>query len=70
MTNRIAPKLILVGMKHGQDRYVLLFDEANRGEALRTLGRWASNPELGFSWYDAAILSQKIRGTYVKGGAK
>jgi hypothetical protein len=25
------------------------------------LGRHASNPELSFSWYDAAVLSQKIR---------
>jgi hypothetical protein len=28
---------------------------------LRTLGRFASNPELSFTWYDAAVLSQKIR---------
>jgi len=28
---------------------------------LRLLGRYASNPELSFSWYDAAVLSQKIR---------
>ena len=25
------------------------------------LGRYASNPELSFTWYDAAVLSQKIR---------
>ena len=25
------------------------------------LGRYASNPDLSFSWYDAAVLSQKIR---------
>jgi hypothetical protein len=25
------------------------------------LGRHASNPELSFSWYDAAVLSQRIR---------
>ena len=28
---------------------------------LRTLGRFASNPELSFTWYDAAVLSQRIR---------
>jgi hypothetical protein len=28
---------------------------------LRVLGRYASNPDLSFSWYDAAVLSQKIR---------
>ena len=30
-------------------------------ETLRVLGRYASNPDLSFSWYDAAVLSQKIR---------
>jgi hypothetical protein len=45
----------------GEERYIFLFDDANRSEALRTLGRFASNPELSFSWYDAAILSQRIR---------
>ena len=28
---------------------------------LRTLGRYAADPELSFSWYDAAIMSKKIR---------
>jgi hypothetical protein len=28
---------------------------------LRTLGRFASNPELSMTWYDAAVLSQKVR---------
>jgi hypothetical protein len=27
------------------------------------LGRFASNPNLSFTWYDAAVLSQKIRQT-------
>ena len=45
----------------GNERYVFLYDDANRAETLRTLGRFASNPELSFTWYDAAVLSQKIR---------
>lgn len=45
----------------GKERYIFLFDDAQRADALRTLGRFASNPELSFSWYDAAVLSQKVR---------
>jgi len=45
----------------GPDRYVLLYTAATRAEALRTLGRWASEPELDFTWYDAVTLSQRIR---------
>ena len=27
-----------------------------RGEVCGMLGRWAANPELSFTWYDAAVL--------------
>jgi hypothetical protein len=40
---------------------VFLYDDSSRAETLRMLGRYASNPELSFTWYDAAVLSQKIR---------
>ena len=33
----------------------------SRAATLRVLGRYASNPDLSFTWYDAAVLSQKIR---------
>ncbi|MFM9117751.1 MAG: hypothetical protein ACKOU6_16490, partial [Planctomycetota bacterium] len=45
----------------GDERYVFLFDDERRTEVLRTLGRFASDPNLSFTWYDAAMLSQKIR---------
>ncbi|MDR1382961.1 MAG: hypothetical protein LBJ67_03810 [Planctomycetaceae bacterium] len=51
----------MLALVKGTERYVFLYTAANRAEMLRTLGRFASNPELSFSWYDAAVLSQKIR---------
>lgn len=45
----------------GNERYVFLFRDERRGDALLTLGRFASNPDLSFTWYDAAVLSQRIR---------
>ncbi|MFP6673535.1 MAG: hypothetical protein VB878_00520 [Pirellulaceae bacterium] len=53
----------VLALVKGSERYIFLFTDDNRGEALRTLGRYASDPELTFSWYDAAVLSQKIRQT-------
>ena len=41
--------------------YTFIYDAESRAETLRTLGRFASNLELSFTWYDAAELSQKIR---------
>ena len=51
----------VLALVKGEERYVFLYDDANRAETLRTLGRYASNPDLSFTWYDAAVLSQKIR---------
>ena len=56
----------MLALVKGSERYVFLYTEANRAETLRTLGRFASNPELSFSWYDAAVLSQKIRQESIK----
>ena len=51
----------VLALVKGSERYVFLYDDDSRAETLRTLGRFASNPELSFTWYDAAVLSQKIR---------
>lgn len=53
----------VLALVKGEERYIFLFDDDHRSEALRTLGRFASNPELSFSWYDAAVLSQRLRQT-------
>ena len=51
----------VLALVKGSERYVFLFDDTQRAETLRALGRYASNPELSFTWYDAAVLSQKVR---------
>lgn len=53
----------VLALVKGEERYIFLFDDEHRSDALRTLGRFASNAELSFSWYDAAVLSQRIRQT-------
>jgi hypothetical protein len=51
----------VVALVRGEEQYIFMFDEDNRTETLRMLGRFAADPELSFTWYDAAILSQRIR---------
>ncbi len=51
----------VLAMIKGEERYVFLFDDRNRVETLRTLGRYAADPQLSFTWYDAAVMSKKIR---------
>lgn len=58
---RLTTETHVLALVKGQERYIFLYDASTKCEALRTLGRWASNKELSFSWLDAAVLSQKIR---------
>ena len=51
----------VLALVKGAERYVFLYDDSSHAETLRVLGRYASNPELSFTWYDAAVLSQRIR---------
>lgn len=59
--NRLSKEIRVTAIVKGNERYVLLYDEATLPQAMWTLARWASNPELSFSWYDAACASQRMR---------
>ncbi len=59
--NIVSQDINVLAMVKGNERYVFLFDDDSRADTLRLLGRYASNPDLSFTWHDAAILSQRIR---------
>ena len=51
----------VLALVKGKERYLFLYQDHQQAEALRALGRHASNPELSFTWYDAAVLSKRVR---------
>lgn len=51
---------VLALVKDGE-RFVFLYDDESCPQLLQTLGKFAADPELSFTWYDAAVLSQKVR---------
>ncbi len=57
----VTQDINVLALVKGEERYVFLYDDSNRAETLRILGRYASDPALSFTWYDAAVLSQKVR---------
>lgn len=61
VSDDINDDINVLALVKGKERYVFLYEDSQRAKTLRTLGRFASNPELSFSWYDAAVLSQKLR---------
>lgn len=51
---------VLALVRNGE-RYIFLYDDESAERLLQTFGRYAADPQLSFSWYDAAVLSQKVR---------
>jgi len=50
----------VIGLEKGEERFVFLFPKEKRAEAIKAVGTMATNEEINFSWYDAAVISQKI----------
>lgn len=51
---------VLALVKNGE-RFVFLYDSGSVDVLLEQLGQHAGDPELSFTWYDAAVLSQRVR---------
>lgn len=45
----------------GVERYMFLYDDASRVQVMRAAGRFASNSELSFTWYDASVVTTMVR---------
>ena len=57
------PTVSFAALLRGGERYVFVWDshpESLRG-VLRACGKFASDPYLAFTWYDAAIISNRVR---------
>ena len=57
----MARGINVIALVKESERYIFLYDDESPAALLQTFGRYASDPELSFSWYDAAMLSQKVR---------
>ena len=65
MVNRISqhdgPEMHVLAICKGRERYVFLWRDGDRQRLFQSQGRFASNPELSFTWHDAAMLCKKVR---------
>jgi len=51
----------VIALVKDTERYVFLYDDDSAAGLLKALGRYAADSELSFTWFDAAVLSQKAR---------
>lgn len=60
---------VIALVKDGE-RYVFLYDGVSADALLRQFGRFAADESLSFSWYDAAVMSQRIRALQTEAAPK
>ena len=51
----------VLALVKGGERFVFLYDSNSVDTLLEQLGQHAADPDLTFTWYDAAVLSQRVR---------
>jgi len=59
--NQLDDAMNVLTLVKGEERYIFMYDDADLAETIRMFGRFASNKELSFTWYDAAVLSSRVR---------
>lgn len=57
---------VLAIIKDDGERFIFIFDTASVEALCRRLGQMAADPEMNFSWADAAVLATKARGVVRK----
>lgn len=61
MINRFDTEIRVLTLVKGEERFVLIFNKSDRAKAIKRLGVMAADKKLSFTWYDAAVLAQKVR---------
>jgi hypothetical protein len=45
----------------GDERFIYIYDDASQQPLIETFRDQAADPRLSFSWFDAAVLTEKAR---------
>jgi hypothetical protein len=62
--NRTVRRLAILITRVEAEQYVFIYDDSDPAQVarvLRVMGRWATNPELSFTFDHAMCCSQKVR---------
>ena len=49
----------VLALLKGEERYVFVYDDTSRAALLELFRTTASDDQLSFSWFDAAVLTEK-----------
>ncbi len=57
----VAREFNVLALIKGQERYIFVYDDDSRQPLIDTFRDQAADPQLSFSWFDAAVLTEKAR---------
>jgi hypothetical protein len=57
----VRRELNVLALIKGNERYVYVYDDTSRDDLIDTFRAQAATPHLSFSWFDAAVLTEKAR---------
>jgi hypothetical protein len=57
----VRRELNVLALLKGEERYVFVYDDASQDGLLDAFRHYASDPNLSFTWFDAAVLTDKAR---------
>ncbi|MCI0460106.1 MAG: hypothetical protein L0Z62_24405 [Gemmataceae bacterium] len=57
----MAREFNVLALIKGQERYIFVYDDDSRQPLIETFRDQAADPQLTFSWFDAAVLTEKAR---------
>jgi hypothetical protein len=57
----VAKELNVLALVKGAERYVFVYDDASHQELVDAFRDHAADPTLSFSWFDAAIMTEKAQ---------
>jgi hypothetical protein len=57
----VQQELNILALIKGAERYVFVYDDESRETLLDVLRDQAADPRFTFSWFDASVLTQKVR---------
>jgi hypothetical protein len=57
----VRRELNVLALIKGTERYVFVYDDESRPALIDALRDQAADPNLSFTWFDAAVLTDKAR---------
>jgi hypothetical protein len=57
----VRHELNVLALIKGNERYVFIYDDASRQPLIDSFRDQAADPRLSFTWFDAAVLTEKAR---------